>query len=141
MHNESLASTGIVSRYLEQSFSSDSVAPTTEPAEEYFHSHSRMLPPKSVNNINNNTSDTANNNNCNSTTNNSDNNDRVDCTPVATLARPHRIPNDPPPPLPPKPKLLPSSSSWPLPGCEDSKLKNCRARRAVYLDQPSSSFV
>uniref|UniRef100_A0A1B6DR03 Regulator of G-protein signaling loco n=1 Tax=Clastoptera arizonana TaxID=38151 RepID=A0A1B6DR03_9HEMI len=57
---------------------------------------------------------------------------------------PQRLHIDPPPPLPPKPKHLPPAASWvPLTPANNPQDKNrpCRIRRAVYLDQPSSSFV
>ncbi|XP_046658243.1 regulator of G-protein signaling loco isoform X2 [Homalodisca vitripennis] len=71
-------------RFVDQSFSTDGIVPTTEAAEEYF---------------------------------------------LGTES------TQTPPPLPPKPKHLPPATSWP------PQIRPGRTRRAVYLDQPSSSFV
>lgn len=67
------------------------------------------------------------------------------------MGPPQRLHNDPPPPLPPKPKHLPptatassTSSSWtsdPASSSRSADKTKPRVRRAVYLDQPSSSFV
>lgn len=63
------------------------------------------------------------------------------------MGPPQRINNDPPPPLPPKPKHIPptvasSASSWTSdPTSRATEKTKPRVRRAVYLDQPSSSFV
>jgi len=64
----------------------------------------------------------------------------VNCESVEHLASPsvNTSVSDPPPPLPPKPKNLAALGvSW----TNSEQKPRSRTRRAVYLDQPSSSFV
>lgn len=101
----------VMTRFIDQSFSNDGIIPSVEKAEEFFLGH----------------------------------------TPVSEgslLNPPQRLHSDPPPPLPPKPKNLPPATSWTptnetpqAPSRPADKNRPCRIRRAVYLDQPSSSFV
>ncbi|XP_039283036.1 regulator of G-protein signaling loco [Nilaparvata lugens] len=118
-HNENAPTTpGLMSRLsqLEQSFSADGIIPDPDQAQDYFMGRKATATPVA----------------------------QLTATPVAQPIRGTRAArgDDPPPPLPPKPKLPPPppTSSWPL-DRNDTKLRNCRVRRTVYLDQPSSSFV
>ncbi|RZF36390.1 hypothetical protein LSTR_LSTR002986 [Laodelphax striatellus] len=117
-HNENTPAPGLMSRLsqLDQSFSTDGIIPDPDEAQEYFLGRKLHATPVAA---------------AATTTDRS--------SPVMPMRA--RAINDPPPPLPPKPKLPPPPpSSWPLER-NDMKLRNCRVRRTVYLDQPSSSFV
>jgi hypothetical protein len=156
----------VVTRLVDQSFVTEGVIPSPQQAEEYFLGH--RPEPNKMDKLHRSDSSGAGSSLENTLVELNPLEATLTCVDEVTQGSNHSHQHSDPPPLPPKPKHLPvkvsmweantnvsgsaNSSAFRLPGDGASSrfirptevkrdVRACRSRRAVYLDQPSSSFV